>query len=82
MSTASIAQQAAQAARSDDPHSDRLLAAMLQAAEQQDRATRRTLTLLGSLLVVSLLANIALAALVLGQAMTATGYGISVGVGG
>lgn len=82
MSTASLARAAIDAARSDDPASERMLAAMMASAEQQDRATRAIMYTLAGLLAGSLVANVALVAFVLSQSFVLSGFGVSVEAGG
>lgn len=64
-----------------DGADDRMLSAMLAAAEQQDRATRTIIYVLAGLLAGSLVANVALVAFVLSGTLTVSGFGVDVGVG-
>ena len=79
-STSAIAAKAGAAAR-EGSADDRMLEALLERARQQDKAQQQTTRVLAGLLVLSVIANLVLVSLVLGQSFSASGFGVEVGVG-
>jgi len=78
MGTQGLMRGAVEAAREDRTE---ILDALLEAGERHEASQRWTIRLVGGLLAVSVVANIALVALVLSGTLSVSGFGVEVGVG-